>query len=123
MTNSSIREHFKPVNGENKVTSEQCLDFFGALIFAEKLKGCHFHIFKDWTTDFDTLTTCHAVAQRAEYFREGLSGAPLSESTLLIRNVTPLNNVKQKVETRKKCKEGPKKSANLENKKKAGYCK
>ena len=118
MANSSIREHFKPVNGENEVTSEQCLDFFGALIFAEKLKGSNFHIFKDLTTDFDTLTTCNAVAQRAEYFRERLSGAPLSESTLLTRNVTPLNNVKPRVETRKKGKEWPKKSSNLENKKK-----
>ena len=60
-----------------------------AFIFSKKLKGSHFHISKDITVDFDKFKNCGDVATRAEYFRERLSGNPITENTLLTKNFTP----------------------------------
>ena len=68
------------------LSADQVLDFFGALIFSEELKKSHFHIFKDMTLDFDKLKDCNAVATKAEYFRERLSGNPVNESSFFSRN-------------------------------------
>ena len=86
----AIESHFKNINNsETELTADQALDFMGALIFSEKLKGSHFHIFKDITVDFDKFKNCGDVATRAEYFRERLSGNPITENTLLTKNFTP----------------------------------
>ena len=83
----AIEAHFKDVNKEGSdLSADQVLDFFGALIFSEELKKSHFHIFKDMTLDFDKLKDCNAVATKAEYFRERLSGNPVNENSFFSRN-------------------------------------
>ena len=83
----AIEAHFKDVNkAGSELSADQVLDFFGALIFTEELKKSHFHIFKDITLDFDKLKDCNAVATKAEYFRERLSGNPVNENSFFTRN-------------------------------------
>ena len=85
---TAVQEHFRSVNGNNPLTSEQLMGFFGGMIFSEELKKNFFHIFKDLTTDFDNMSTCAQIAQRAEYFRERLSGSAFSSATFLNRGVS-----------------------------------
>ena len=82
---AAVVKHFRPINGTNPLTSEQLLGFVGGMIFTEELKKNYFEIFKDLTTDFDKMSTCSQIAQRAEYFRERLSGNVLTSTTFLNR--------------------------------------
>jgi hypothetical protein len=82
---AAVKEHFRPVNGSNPLSSEQLMGFFGGMIFSEELKKNFFEIFKDLTTDFDNMSTCTQIAQRAEYFRERLSGSAFNSATFLNR--------------------------------------
>ena len=61
------------------------MGFFGGIIFSEELKKNFFEIFKDLTTDFDNMSSCTQIAQRAEYFRERLSGSAFNSATFLNR--------------------------------------
>ena len=77
----AIKRHYGKLDGDKELTSNEVIDFMGALCVSQKLKEHHWEIFRDMTNDFDKLKTANEVAQKAEFYRERLQGAIVGSSS------------------------------------------
>ena len=77
----AIKRHYGKLDGDKELTSNEVIDFMGALCVSQKLKEHHWEIFRDMTNDFDKLKTANEVAQKAEFYRERLQGSTVGSSS------------------------------------------
>ena len=78
---AAIKRHYGKLEGDKELTSDEVIDFMGALCMSQKLKEHHWETFRDMTNDFDKLKTANEVAQKAEFYRERLQGAIVGSSS------------------------------------------